>query len=423
MSYDRSRPLPPIFLRFVQSRNDVAHRVAAYATALPKGAWILGDDWTDSTWRGQLPSRRWLDSFAPHHPVWLVGKEGNVGIANSAALGVARITRNTPDERPGAILRDSRGDPTGVIRGGPMWRIEAAIVEQTRERDDRLLEEVVNRLLRWGVTSVHHNNNWSDFLVLRRLHQAGKLRMRVYASPSLPAWERLRDYIAVHGRGDAWMHWGALKGFGAIREEEYHRWVSSASKAGLQVMVHVGNHEELRILLEVFGRVRREQNLRDPRFRVEHAHDMPSDAIPLMARVGAIASWQPPLLAHADQRTARGVKPPENLFPCRALLDAGVRIAFGTDSDPVSPVGSLQMALERAAPDGSRLTLDQALRAYTIDAAYAEFSERDKGSLEPGKLADFVLFDRDFSRGPVRAIGDSKVRMTVVGGVPRYESH
>jgi predicted amidohydrolase YtcJ len=425
MEYDHSRVFPRIFLRFVKGRDGVGARVASYAAALPKGDWILGVDWDDSTWGGTLPSRKWLDSFASEHPVWLVGKEGNVGIANTAALRAAGITRTTPDEPPGMIVRDSRGDATGVIRGGPMWRIEAAFVARTRERDDRLLGRTMDDLLRAGVTSVHHNNLWYDFLVLRRLHHEGKLRVRVYASPPLPEWERLRDYIGAHGRGDSWMHWGGLKGYGVIRTEDYQRWAPNAAKAGLQVMVHVGSEVEMRTLLDVFRRVRADQKLTDPRYRLEHAHDMPADVIPMMMEAGAMASWQPPLLAHSDQRTAAGLPPPKNLFPWRALLDAGVRIAFGTDapgSAVIPPVASIQMALERAAQDGSRMTLDEALRAYTLDAAYAEFAEQDKGSLIAGKLADFVLFDRDFSNSPAKAIGDAKVRMTVVGGVVRYGS-
>ena len=425
MAYDRSHPLPPLFLRFVRGREEAAAQIAAYVAKLPKGSWILGEDWTDSTWGGQLPSRQWLDSIAPDHPVWLVEVEGNAGLANSAALRAAGITRDTPDEPPGLIARDTRGEATGLIRGGPMWRIEAAIVERSREEDDRLLERVMTGLLRAGVTSVHHNNSWYDFLVLRRLHEAGRLRLRVYASPQLPAWQRMRDYTAAHGRGDAWMHWGGLKGYGAINGGDYYRWVTGASRAGLQVMVHLGSEAELRTLLDVFARVRSEQSLRDPRFRVEHAHDMPLDLIPMLLNAGAIVSWQPPLLAHADQRTAAGSVPPKSLFNCRALLGAGVRIAFGTDTYPgreiVTPLASLQMALERAAPDGSRLTLDEALRAFTLDAAYAEFAEKQKGSLEAGKLADFVLFDRDFSRAGAHSIGDAKVRMTVVGGRVMFE--
>ncbi|MGJ5817558.1 amidohydrolase [Paludibaculum fermentans] len=426
MSYDRAHPFPPIFLRFLHGRQQVAEKIASYAAKLPKGSWILGEDWTDSVWAGPLPTRVWLDSLAPDHPVWLVGREGNSGIANSAALRAAKIDRQTADEPPGAIERDGKGDATGVIRGGPMWRIEATLIERSRDADDRAIEQVMTGLLRTGVTSVQHNNSWYDFLVLRRLHQEAKLRIRIYASPPLPAWERLRDYVGAQGRGDTWMHWGGLKGYGAIQADQYYRWVSGASKAGLQVMAHLGSESEMRQLLQVYGRVRGEQKLTDPRFRLEHGHDMPADLIPVLAQVGAVASMQPPLLAHFDQRTALGVPAPKNLFPCRAILEAGVRIAFGTDTYPateiIAPAASLQMALERAAPDGTRLTIDEALRAYTLDAAYAEFAEREKGSLEPGKLADFVLFDRDFTRGSVHSIGNAEARMTVVGGRVMYDA-
>ncbi len=407
-SFNRSKPFPPIFLRFLNGRKEAAERLTGYAKQLPKGAWILGIAWTDATWGGTPPDVAWLDRLTPDHPVWLENVDGDEAIANSAALRAAGMENQA-----------------SVIRGGPMWRVEAALIRRSADTDDAALEKLMAQLAGAGVTSVQHNNSWCDLLILQRLRRAGKLRVRVYATPSLPAWRRLRDYIAMYGRGDAWLHWGALKGFGAIDGPSYYRWISGASQAGLQVMVHVGDENGLRTLLGVFDRVRREQNLRDPRFRVEHAHDMPADLIPLMAKVGAIASSQPPLLAHFEQRTAAGVPAPKNLFPCRALLEAGVPIAFGTDAQPVgvytTPLESLQMALERTAPDGTRITLEQALRAYTSDAAFAEFAEAEKGTLEPGKLADFVLLDRDLWQVPVRAFRDVKVRMTVVGGRITYE--
>lgn len=408
--FDRVHPYPPLFLRFVQGRAAVAEKIAAYAAVLPPGAWILGEDWTESTWGGSLPSKEWLDRLAPEHPVWLTGREGNAGLANSAALRAAGIG----------------GHPTGVILGGDMWRVDAALIARSGERDDRVLEQAMDKLLQAGVTSVQHNNGWTDFLVLRRLHQAGKLRIRVYASPPLPAWQRLSDYISAYGRGDAWMHWGAVKGYGVIQPDSFYRWIYDASKAGLQVMVHTGEEPGLHVLVDIYERVRRELNLADPRFRLEHGHDLPADLVPRLAKAGAIASWQPPLLAHYDLRTAAGfAPPPKNLYPFPLLFAAGVKIAFGTDSSPwisdvVSPVEYLQMALDRPSPDGRRMTLDEALRAATLDAAYAEFAETEKGSIEPGKLADFVLFDRDFSRGPAVSIRGAKVLTTVVGGRIAY---
>ncbi len=404
-SFDRNTPARAIFMRYLRTREEAASRISGYAGSLPPGTWILGYDWIGALWGRALPTRQWLDRVAPNHPVWLVRLDGAAGLANSAALRASGIG-NAPE---------------GEVRGDGMWAIEAAIAGRTRERDDAVVEKGLRELARAGITSVHHNNSWYDMIVLDRLYRAGRLPVRVYASPPLPGWERLRDHIAAHGRGDNWLHWGAVKGYGAIQEADYYRWVSGASRAGLQVMVHVGSTAELHTLLTVFERVRAEQGLRDPRFRVEHAHDMPASEIALMARAGALASWQPPLLAHTDLRTAAGEPPPLNLFPCRAMLQAGVRIAFGTDSSPwlngaFPTLESLQMALERAAPDGTRLTLDEALRAYTVDAAWAEFMEKEKGSLEPGKLADFVVFDRDFTSLPVSRIREARVRMTVIGG-------
>jgi predicted amidohydrolase YtcJ len=405
-SFDRSHPLPPIFMQFLRDRSEAADRIAAYAAQLPMGAWILGESWTDALWKGSPPDRKWLDALAPDHPVWLVNTADDAGLANTAALRAAGLDA-TPSQ-PGAL-----------IRGAEMWRVDAAVAERSAARDDAAVERFTAALARAGVTSVQHNNSWYDLLILQRLRRAGRLRVRVYAAPSLPGWRRLADYVAKYGRGDSWLHWGALKGYGAINAEQWYPWISGASRAGLQVMTHLGSETEMRTLLGLYDRVRREQNLADPRFRIEHGHDFPAGLIPVMVRAGVIASWQPALLAQVDQRTAAGQPRPKNLFPCHSLLAAGVKIAFGTDAgspDFPRPLESVQMALERVAPDGTRLTLDEALRAFTADAAYAEFAEKEKGTLEPGRLADFVLFDSDFSRVPVSRIHEARPWMVVIGG-------
>ncbi len=284
----------------------------------------------------------------------------------------------------------------------------------------------MENLVRVGITSVHHNNSWHQLIVFRRLQQAGRLKTRIYASPSLPGVRRLREYIETNGRGDNWLHWGGLKGYGVITEERFYPWVSEASKAGLQIMVHIPDEAGLRSLLAVFERVRREQNLKDPRFRAEHAHNVPPDLVPRMAKAGVIASVQPPLLAHFEQRTKAGQLPPRYLWDCSRFLEQGVRIAFGSDATPwrgvASPVESIRIALERAGPDGRRITLDQALAAFTRDAAYAEFAEREKGTLEPGKLADVVLLSDDLSRLPLHRYGEVKVKLTIVDGRVVYDS-
>lgn len=407
-----ARPDPPLFLRYIGTKAELVQRVAARAASTPKGTWILGFDWDERNWGGALPTREWLDRVSPDHPVWLTHLNADAGLANSAELRAAGISLGAK--------------PSGLIRGGPMALVEAALVETTREEDDRALEAVMRRLPEMGVTSVQHNNGWSELLILERLHKTGRLSVRVYDSVPLPSWKRLQDYIAVNGRGDAWHHWGGLKGFGVIPAEDFYRWTSAAARGGMQVMVHTGGPEYARMILSTYDRVRREQNLKEPRFRMEHGHDLPPDLIPLLVSSGTVASWQPPLLAHFDVRTAAGAPAPKYLFPCRAVLDAGVVIAFGTDAAAqsflVSPLESIQMALERPGPDGSRITLDEALRAYTWGAAYAEFAEEEKGTLEPGKLADLVLFETDIFRLPARQLKQAQVRMTMVGGRVKYEA-
>ncbi len=352
--FDGALPLPPLFLRFLKNREDVAERIAVRTEMFPEGTWIWGRDWVDATWGKQgPPTRSWLDQVAPRHPVWLTSESGDAGIANTAALRCAGITKTIYDPT-GGIVRDARGEPTGLIRGGPMWRIEAALIEKTRILDDRLIEQGMERLVRAGVTSVHHNNSWHQLIIFRRLQEAESCGFASMPVHRFPAGGACGTTSTTYGRGDAWLHWGGMKGYGAIIEDRYYRWVVDASRAGLQVMAHVGDEKGLRTLLAVYERVRKEQNLQDPRFRIEHAHDMPPDLIPLIAKVGAVVSWQPPLLAHVDQRTASGLPAPQHLFNCRGLLENGVRIAFGTDATPwreyVSPLQALQMALERPGP-------------------------------------------------------------------------
>jgi predicted amidohydrolase YtcJ len=321
-----------------------------------------------------------------------------------------------------------------------MRLVDAALVapERARAEDDAI--GVAESLLRLGVTSVQHSGNWKELLVLDGLRRQGRLRVRVYAAVPLPAWERLRDFVAERGRGDEWLRWGGLKLFAhawttkprSLRNgrldryevqpsaEEAYAWFAGSTRAGLQVMVHAGGIEHLRF----FDRVRSEQGLADPRFRIEHAHDVGPVERALYARAGVIASVQPVLLWHIDRRTDAGARPPQHLFPCRELLDAGVRIAFGTDaitaSRLTSPFRSIRVALERPGPDGRTLTLEQCLRAHTADAAFAELAEAEKGSLEPGKLADIVVLDRDIFATDVAALDATEVTATVVGGVVAY---
>jgi predicted amidohydrolase YtcJ len=423
-------------LRFVVSKEQFADRVARQVAGAEPGAWIFGEGWDARKWGGELPSREWIDRVSPRNPVWLTAHLGAAGLANSAALRALGIDRSANEPPPGAIVRDPKGEPTGLIRGGPMWLVDDFFAERDREKAERNTARLMNELARIGLTSVHHTGSWAELLLLRKMHNSGKLRTRVYAGVQFQHWTRLRDYVAAHGRGDSWLHWGGLKIYQmgwsdkphTVRDgrldryaveptaDEAYEMFAGATRAGLQIMVHAGGYR----VLKMFELVHDREHPKDPRFRIEHAHDIPSDWIALYTKAEVIASAQPPLLAHFDVRTRAGAAPPRHLFPCRELIEAGVKIAFGTDavtaSPLTSPFASIQMALERPGPDGSRITLEECLRAYTRDAAYAEFAETEKGAVEPGKLADLVLLDRDLFAIPVSRLSETKVRCTIIGG-------
>jgi predicted amidohydrolase YtcJ len=296
--------------------------------------------------------------------------------------------------------------------------------------------------------------SWNDLAAFERAHAAGRLRTRIYAAVPLSTWERLRETVATRGRGDAWLRRGALKGFvdGSLGShtaaffepfsdapndrgllvnspDDLYAWTAGADHAGLHVMVHAIGDRAINLILGVFDRVAKENGVRDRRFRVEHAqHIAPAD-LARFATLGVIPSMQP---YHAidDGRWADkviGVERARTTYAFRSLLDAHARLAFGSDwfVAPPTPLEGIYAAVTRRTIDEKRpggwvpeqkISVEEALRAYTTGAAYAEFAEGDKGSLERGKLADFVLIDRDLTRIPPEMIRDARVTVTVVGG-------
>ncbi len=426
----------PISIRFARTKEKFTERVGAYAAKAPKGAWILGGDWDHRLWGGALPSRDWIDKVTPGNPVWLYHVDQEMALANSAALRAAGITRDTKEEPPGGIVRDpSTGEPTGILRLGAMSLVDAAAEAVDRDNHDRVLDDYMRRMAAEGTTSVHNTTAWNQLLVFRRARANGRLRARIYAALApIGAWRRLVEYISINGSGDCWLRWKAVKGYarnwpepspgarpappgpGAVESslEEFGSWVASASAAGLQVLVHDGGG--IHQLLGIFERVRREQNLVDPRFRIEHVFFLTDSDAARFAGAGVVGSLQPALAFAFDDPLEF-----QHHLPYRPLLDAGARIAFGSDQVIGSPLAGIALAATHPVSQGRKMQVEEALRAYTSDAAYAAFDEDEKGTLEPGKLADFVLIDRDITRIPPREIREAKVQMTVVGGKVVYE--
>jgi predicted amidohydrolase YtcJ len=329
----------------------------------------------------------------------------------------------------------------------------------SEEMSDRALEAAMRYVAEQGVTSVQNMGTWEELAVFERAHEAGRLRTRIYAAVPLDTWERLRDTVAQHGRGDLWLRIGGLKGYvdGSLGShtaaflapftdapgdqgllvntpEDLYRWTSGADKAGLHVMVHAIGDRAIRLQLDTFARVAAENGPRDRRFRIEHAQHIALEDVMRFAEQGVIASMQP---YHAidDGRWADRVIGPERsktTYAFKSLMDAGATVAFGSDwyVAPPTPLEGIYAAVTRRTLDDrnpggwvpeQRIGVEDALRAYTAAGAYASFEEREKGTLEPGKLADLTLIDRELTRVPPETLRDARVVLTVVGGQVVFE--
>ena len=446
--------LSSVQLRDARTKDEFIRRIRDFATTVPRGTWILNGDWDHENWGGELPQRSWIDSVTPNNPVWINRLDGHMNLANSLALAAAHVTRDTKDVSGGTIVRDATGAPTGILKDNAQSLVWSAVPAAGMEMSLRALDAAMRYVAERGVTSVHHMGGWDDLAVFERAHATGALRTRIHAAVPLSSWERLRDTVAARGRGDTWLAIGGLKafvdgslgshtaamlepfsdapndrGFFVTSEENLYRWTSGADHAKLQVMVHAIGDRAIRTQLGIFERVERENGPADRRFRIEHAqHIAPAD-LPRFAQLGVIPSMQP---YHAidDGRWADkviGTERAKGTYAFKSLLDIKATLAFGSDwfVAPPTPLIGIYAAVTRRTlddkhPDGwvpeQKITVEQALRAYTSGSAKAGFQEKDVGTLEKGKLADLVMIDRDITRVPPATIRDAKVMLTLVGG-------
>ena len=446
--------LASVQLREAPTKAEFIRRIKAFALTVPAGTWILNGDWDHTNWGGELPARAWIDSVTPNNPVWINRLDGHMNLANSLALAAAKVTRATTAVAGGTIVRDTAGDPTGILKDNAQDLMSAAVPEPSMEMSLRALDAAMSYVAERGVTSVHHMGGWGDLAVFRRAREMDALRTRISAAVPLSTWTRLRDEVAAHGRGDAWLRIGGLKGFvdgslgshtAAMLEpftdaptdrgllvtaaKDLHDWTDGADTADLQVIVHAIGDRAIRTQLDIFEQVAKANGPRDRRFRIEHAQHIAPPDLARFGALGVIASMQP---YHAidDGRWADkviGSERAKGTYAFKSLLDHGATLAFGSDwfVAPPTPLMGIYAAVTRRTLDdrhptgwvpGQKISVEQALQAYTLGSARAGFQEKEVGMLRPGMLADLVMIDHDITRLKPEAIRDARVMLTLVGG-------
>jgi predicted amidohydrolase YtcJ len=455
--------LASVQLRDAKTPEEFVSRIKAFAATVPTGTWITGGDWDHSLWGGELPTRAWIDAATPNNPVWINRLDGHMSLANSAALKAAGVTRATKPVAGGEIVRDASGEPTGVLKDNAMGLVDRVVPAPSADMQDRALKAAMTYVNERGVTSVHNMGTWAELDTFARAHKVKALTTRIYGVVPLADWERLRDVVGkrehggADGRGDEWLRVGGLKGFvdgslgshtAAFHEpfrdapkdkgllvntpDDLYRWISGADKAGLHVMVHAIGDRANGLILDIYERVEKENGARDRRFRIEHAQHLAAADIPRFAQLGVIASMQP---YHAidDGRWAEKFIGDriKTTYAFRSLLDAKARLAFGSDwfVAPPTPLEGIYAAVTRRTLDDKnpggwvpeqKITVEEALRAYTATAAFASFDEERKGTLAAGRLADFVMLDKNIFDIAPEQIRDVRVTLTAVGGKVVY---
>lgn len=447
--------LSSVDLRNADTPQEFARRIGAFSEGLPEGSWITGGDWDHEMWGGELPHRDWIDALTPDHPVLVVRLDGHMALANSLALRLGGVTAGTPVPPGGEMVMDpSTGEPTGVLKDEAMGLVGRAIPEYSHEELDRALDASIAHALSLGVTQTHHMGTWTDLETFRRAEADGRLRMRIYSVVPISTWERLRDFVAENGRGNDRLWWGGLKGFvdgslgsttawfydaytddpstsGLLTTDtaSLRRWAMAGDEAGFQIIIHAIGDQANDWLLDVYQEASEAHGPRDRRSRIEHAQHLSRSALARFSELDVIPAMQP---YHAvdDGRWAEkriGAERIETTYAFRSLLDAGASLAFGSDWT-VAPLDvrlGIHAALTRQTIDGAnpggwvpkeKISLEEALTAYTSGSARAGFMEGKVGTLEEGKYADLAVLSQNLFQVDPADIPGVEVEMTLVEG-------
>lgn len=451
---DGGAQLASVDLRDARTPAEFVERVATFARTLAPGEWILGGTWDHENWGGELPTRHWIDSVTPDNPVFVQRLDGHMALANTKALELARLDRTMAEIDGGTIVRDRAGDLTGLFKDEAMGPVYAVVPELSPAQADSAVVAAMRHANSKGLVAVSAVSAGAEIWATERLRAAGMQTLRTAFYPALARWRMVADSMRARSPGDAWIRLAGVKGFvdGSLGsttalffdpyldepssrglmvtpEDSLRAWIGAADSAGVQVVVHAIGDQANALLMDIYDSVAAAHAPRDRRFRIEHAQHLRPEEIRRMAASGVLASMQPYHAADDGRWAAKRIREPQlqGTYAFRAVLDAGGTLVFGSDwfVAPVDPLLGIWAAVSRqtidgANPDGwypeQRITVEEALRAYTAANAFATFAEAERGMLREGMLADLVLLDRDIRSIPPAEIRETQVMATVVGG-------
>jgi predicted amidohydrolase YtcJ len=454
--------LSSVDLRDAKTPQEFVARIKAFAAKLPKGRWILGGQWDHENWTpNNLPTAALIDAATPDNPVFINRLDGHMALANSLAMRLAGVDKTVKDVAGGEIVRDALGSPTGIFKDAASYYIDKVIPAASFEQKLESAQAATDHAASLGVTSVQDMSAGAEIGVYQELQRQGKLKTRVYGCSPLADYKRWSNTGVRLAFGDAMLRVGCLKGYADGSLGSTTAWffapyldapnstglsmadvtttmrqdIQNADKAGLQVRIHAIGDRANATILDHFLAVDKTNGTWDRRFTIEHAQHLRVEDIKRFGSQKVVASMQP---VHAidDGRWAwKRLDAPrlQGTYAFRTLLDTGGVLAFGSDSPvaPLNPLFGIYAAVTRRTTDGKnpngwlpeqKITVDEAVRAFTWGSAYAEFQNGEKGTLSVGMLADIIILSDDiFTIDPTK-IGDARVLTTIIDGKVAFEA-
>lgn len=456
--------LSGINLRNAKSTSEFKNIIKDYAEENP-GKWITGGNWDHEAWETKkLPHKNWIDEFTKDNPVFIERYDGHIALANSYALKLAGINKDTPNPDGGIIEKDEKtGEPTGILKDNAMSLIYSIIPEPSEEDYHKACLLALEEAKRFGVTSIQDITYRKDLKTYQKIYKEGKLTCRIYTRLPISDYEHLTELGIEAGFGSDKLKVGSLKAFadgslGAstawffepytqdttnsglpmeiVTNGDLEKWALDADINKLQLSIHAIGDKANSFILDLYEKIKKQNPNWDRRFRIEHAQHIRFQDIPRFKQIGVIASVQPYHCIDdgvwAEKRI--GKDRIKYTYPFRSFLNNDVMLCFGSDWTvaPLNPLLGIYAAVTRRTVDDKnfggwipeqKITVEEAVKCYTINNAYASFEENIKGSIEVEKLADLVVLSDDiFLIDPVK-IKDVKIEMTIFDGKIIYQQN